>query len=215
MANVDQRAALQRLIEEHKAGYAGLSRLIDKNAAYIQQFVRRGVPRKLDEEDARRLARFFGVSPAELGVEPLRNPEDDLVRVPRYEIGASAGHGSLHDQDLLHSHVAFDPKWLWELCKKTSAPLAFIRVQGDSMAPTLDHGDDILVDESDRVDRLRDGIYVLRRDETLMVKRIAVSPMGRDVTIKSDNPAYPEWPGCDLAELEIIGRVIWAGRKVS
>lgn len=215
MGYVDQRAALERLIEEGRYGYAGLSRLIGKNAAYIQQFVKRGVPRKLDDIDARRLARFFGVSPEELGVEPVRNPEDDLVKVPRYEIGASAGHGALHDRDLLHSHVAFDPKWLWELCKKSSAPLAFIRVQGDSMAPTLDHGDDILVDESDRADRLRDGIYVLRRDETLMVKRIAVSPMGRSVVVQSDNPAYPDWPDCDLAELEILGRVIWAGRKVS
>jgi phage repressor protein C with HTH and peptisase S24 domain len=88
-------------------------------------------------------------------------------------------------------------------------------VKVDSLSPTLSDGDDILVDESDGAERIRDGIYVLRRDDTLMVKRIAVSPTGRHATIKSDNPSYPEWRDCELGSLGVIGRVIWAGRKVS
>jgi phage repressor protein C with HTH and peptisase S24 domain len=48
-----------------------------------------------------------------------------------------------------------------------------------------------------------------------MVKRIAVSPAARFATIKSDNPAYSEWRDCDLATIDIIGRVVWAGRRVN
>jgi phage repressor protein C with HTH and peptisase S24 domain len=48
-----------------------------------------------------------------------------------------------------------------------------------------------------------------------MVKRIALSPAARRVAVKSDNDAYPDWPDCDLGGIQIIGRVIWAGRRLS
>jgi phage repressor protein C with HTH and peptisase S24 domain len=48
----------------------------------------------------------------------------------------------------------------------------------------------------------------------LVVKRLAFHPVGRRVTIQSDNPAYPDWPDCDIDEVNCIGRVIWAGRKI-
>ena len=82
------------------------------------------------------------------------------------------------------------------------------------MEPTLSDGDDILVDLGDSADRLRDGIYVLRIDDALVVKRIALNPVGRRVTVKSDNPAYPDWPDCELVRINPIGRVIWSGRRI-
>ena len=65
-----------------------------------------------------------------------------------------------------------------------------------------------------REGRLRDGIYVLRADDALVVKRLALHPAGQRVTVQSDNPAYPDWPDCDIGDLHCIGRVIWAGRKI-
>ena len=35
------------------------------------------------------------------------------------------------------------------------------------------------------------------------------------VTVQSDNPAYPDWPDRSLEEFDVIGRVIWAGRRLS
>ena len=81
------------------------------------------------------------------------------------------------------------------------------------MAPTLSAGDDILVDLADGAERLRDGIYVLRVDGALLVKRLAIHPVGRRVTVQSDNPAYADWPDCGLDEIDCIGRVIWAGTE--
>jgi hypothetical protein len=215
MTIVDQRAALERLILERREEYAGLSRLIGRNAAYIQQFIKRGVPKKLDEEDIQLLATYFGVSPVELGGRPsLSHIGSNMVLVPCLRVDASAGYGALNDGEPLVSHIAFDKQWLRRLCGTNAAKLSFIRVQGDSMSPTLSDGDDILVDQSNVTGRLRDGVYVLRREDTLMVKRLALSPSGRGVTIKSDNPAYPEWRDCDLETLEILGRVVWAGHKV-
>ena len=82
------------------------------------------------------------------------------------------------------------------------------------MSPTLNPGDDILVDLGDCGDPLRDGIYVIRVDDAVVVKRMALHPMGRRVTVQSDNPAYPDWPDCDIDDIHCIGRVIWAGRKI-
>jgi phage repressor protein C with HTH and peptisase S24 domain len=82
------------------------------------------------------------------------------------------------------------------------------------MAPTLNAGDDILVDLGDATERLRDGIYVLRIDDALVVKRVAVNPVGPRLTVQSDNPAYPDWPDCGLHDVKPIGRVVWAGRRV-
>jgi phage repressor protein C with HTH and peptisase S24 domain len=83
------------------------------------------------------------------------------------------------------------------------------------MFPTLADGDDIMVDRSVAGTKLQDGIYVLRRDDTLSVKRIAIHPGTRRLTVSSDNGSYPSWPDLDPADIEVIGRVVWAGRKIS
>ncbi|MGZ8309809.1 MAG: S24 family peptidase [Rhodoplanes sp.] len=213
MSHIDQRAALERLIRERREDYAGLSRLLGRNAAYVQQFIKRGVPRKLDADDLVTLARYFGVPASELGGRDAVGDER-LVRVTRLDVRAAAGAGALGGSEAAVSHIGFDEAWLRRLSGSGAANLSLIRVQGDSMVPTLAEGDDILVDRGDGAARLRDGIYVLRREDALLVKRLAVSPAARTVTVKSDNPAYPEWRDCDLATLELIGRVIWAGRRI-
>jgi phage repressor protein C with HTH and peptisase S24 domain len=55
---------------------------------------------------------------------------------------------------------------------------------------------------------------VLRADDALVVKRIAIQPVSRRMTVRSDNPAYPDWPDCGIDEINCVGRVIWAGRRV-
>ena len=82
------------------------------------------------------------------------------------------------------------------------------------MDPTLHDGDEVLVDGSDEQSKLRDGIYVLRMDGALNVKRIAIEPQGRKISVVSDNAAYPSWQGLDRRSVNIVGRVLWFGRKV-
>lgn len=83
------------------------------------------------------------------------------------------------------------------------------------MAPTLADGDEILVDRGDAGERLRDGIYVLRIEDVLVVKRVAAHPAGRSLSIRSDNGAYPSWPDVEPASVEIVGRVVWVGRRLA
>jgi phage repressor protein C with HTH and peptisase S24 domain len=211
---MDPRTALQRLIDEKGEDYSSLSRLIGRNAAYIQQYIKRGNPKKLAEDDRRLLARYFGVSEALLGGPDPAAPAHDVVTVPQLDVGASAGAGAFAGDEQARSRIAFDRKWLRGVSADPKR-LSMIRVEGDSMLPTLADGDEILVDGGDASARLRDGIYVLRMDDVLMVKRLAINPAARRVTVKSDNPAYPSWPDCPLTKVDVVGRVVWAGRKVA
>lgn len=212
----DPRVVLERLCAERGEDFAGLSRMLGRNSAYIQQYVRRGVPKRLKEEERRKLAHYFAVSESLLGGPPdLPGPADGLVRVNRHPVRVSAGPGAVVGEELGRPCLAFDERWLKALTQSPPRMLSVIQVEGDSMAPTLNAGDDILVDLGDCLERLRDGIYVLRADDALVVKRLALHPSGGRVTVQSDNPAYPDWPDCSVDEIHCIGRAIWAARKLA
>lgn len=212
------RFTLQRLIEERGEDYSGLSRLLGRNAAYVQQYIKRGSPKRLAEQDRRKLARYFDIDEALLGGESTGVASAEAARavnVPLLDVGASAGAGAAVEGERTRAHVAFDPAWLRKVASGGPDGLSIIRVEGDSMLPTLADGDEILVDRCDGRQRLRDGIYVLRLEGALMVKRLAFNPVNRTVTISSDNAAYPSWADCDPAKVELVGRAIWVGRRLT
>ncbi|MBQ0770526.1 MAG: helix-turn-helix transcriptional regulator [Sphingomonadales bacterium] len=214
----DARTNLEKLIRENGHDFAAISKMLGKNSAYIQQYIRRGSPKKLDEDDRRRLAEFYGIEERLLGAPAMRESgrrgpiaPDGLLRIKQLQVGASAGPGSLADDEYAES-MGFSPKWLRRL-GTDPANLSLIVVDGDSMDPTLGDGDDIMVDHSAASRPLRDGIYVLRMDDVLLVKRIAMGPSGK-LTIRSDNPQYPDWEDVSAESVNIIGRVVWTGRRL-
>jgi len=206
-------------LAERGVDYARISQVIGRNPAYIQQYIKRGSPRRLAEDDRARIAAYLGVPEAMLGgpmqrvASPARVRGPGMILVPKLAIGASAGAGASVDGEAVEGEVAFDPKWLRDLGADPRA-LSIIRVEGDSMAPTLDDGDDILVDGGDAAARLRDGIYVLRMDDVLMVKRVARAPGQGRISVISDNPHYRSWDDLPMASVQLVGRVVWTGRRV-
>lgn len=210
----EARKALDELIQQRGYNYSSISRLLGRNAAYIQQYIRRGSPRSLDEQDRAVLARFFGVDEKVLGAPERRSPVVELVHVPVLSVEASAGHGALAEMESKCAQMGFDEKWLRRLTSSKASSLSIIGVHGDSMEPTLHDGDEVMVDLGDGQSRLRDGIYVLRMDDALNVKRIAIEPQGRRISVVSDNPAYPSWRGLERRSINIVGRVLWFGRAL-
>ena len=211
----DPRTTLDELIRKNHDDYSGISRLLGRNAAYIQQYIKRGSPRSLDERDRAVLARYFGVDEVILGGPTRRSgPVVDLVHVPVLDVAASAGHGALAEMESKTAQFGFDEDWLKKLTQSKAASLSIIRVLGDSMEPTLFDGDEVMVDLGDGQSRLRDGIYVLRMDDMLSVKRVAIEPQGKRVSVLSDNPAYPSWRGLEKRTINIVGRVLWFGRAL-
>lgn len=216
------RARLLELSQERGVSLTALSELLERNPSYLQQFIRKGSPRKLEEQDRAKLAQFFGVGEEELRdpqeisyAKPLKRRESgEWVEVPRLDLGASAGPGAFAAGAGPSGEGAFDTfrfsrRWLAEQGLER-AQLSAIRVEGDSMEPLLNDGDEILLDRSPRP--FRDGIHVVRLGDTLMVKRVANAGPGR-VALLSQNMAYPP---VEVAadEVAIIGRVVWKGGRV-
>src|SRR6187551_412914 len=137
----DPRAELERLCAERGEDFAGLSRMLGRNPAYIQQFVRRGVPKRLKEEERRKLARYFSISESLLG-----GPPDDpaipsgLLSIKRHPVTVSAGPGAIVTEELGKPYFAFDERWLKSLTATPPSNLSIVRVEGDSMSPTLNAG---------------------------------------------------------------------------
>jgi phage repressor protein C with HTH and peptisase S24 domain len=211
------RARLLQLSQARGVSLAALSELLGRNPSYLQQFIRKGSPRKLEEQDRATLARFLGV-----GEEELREPQEksyvkaprardavEWVEVPRLDFGAAAGAGRVPGAEAAFDTFRFSRRWLEEQ-GLARAQLSAIRVEGDSMEPLLNDGDEILVDRAPRP--FRDGIHVVRLGDTRMVKRVASAGPGR-VALLSQNFAYPP---VEVAaeEIEIIGRVVWKGGRV-
>ncbi|MEO0463751.1 MAG: S24 family peptidase [Pseudomonadota bacterium] len=218
------RARLLELAQGRGVSLSSLSDLLGRNASYLQQFIRKGSPRKLEEGDRRMLAEFFGVAEDELLDETagareksldrsrfasLKRAAPDYVEVPRLAIGASAGPGALPQAEAAFDAFQFSRRWLSEQGFER-AQLSVIRVEGDSMEPLLNDGDEILIDRSPRA--FRDGVHVVRLGDTLMVKRIASAGAGR-FSLLSQNLAYPPVQ-VEAGEVEIIGRVVWKGGRV-
>lgn len=220
MVSTDPRARLLALATERGVSLSGLSELIGRNSTYLQQFIRKGSPRKLEETDRRTLARFFGVDEAELGAPEEKStggagssagksPRGEWVDVPRLPLGASAGPGALALEELPIGAFRFSARWLRQQ-GLDPAQLSAIRVEGDSMEATLRDGDEILVDRTPRP--LRDGIHVVRTGDALLVKRLDTGRPGV-IALVSDNPAYQtlELPP---EEVQVIGRVVWKSGRL-
>ncbi len=211
MTDTDPRAELDRLIRDNGDDYVSLSRLLGRNAAYVQQYLKRGSPKRLPEHERGILARYFGVDETLLGA--AASPGGRSLRtVPKLAVGASAGAGALYDEEALAGKIGFDESWLRRM-GLDPARLSLIRVEGDSMQPTLNDGDDIMVDTAAADRALKKGIYVLRLDGTLMVKRVSPEKGGK-LSILSDNPAFGPLEGIAAKDVAVVGRVVWVGRKL-
>jgi len=148
--------------------------------------------------------------------EHLRNAAlsagEDLVLVPRHDVAGSCGNGALIHSEQIVDYLAFRREWVSKIAVDPSR-LALIEAAGDSMMPTINPGDLMLLDLMVHVGR--DGIYAINVDGLLYIKRVQKRFDGT-VIVKSDNEAYEEqrFSGNEAKNLRIIGRVIWMGKRV-
>ncbi len=148
--------------------------------------------------------------------DTMGNPVDlsEFVYVPRYDVKAAAGHGSALATGKPPLAMAFRRYWVDNFLRVNPRDLAVISVKGDSMEGVLNDRDTILVNQADN--RPGAGLYVLRMDGELFVKRLQRLPEGR-IEVSSANEAYRPFT-IDMAappsDFEIIGRVVWVGRQI-
>jgi repressor LexA len=200
----DPRTALAALAAARGDSLAALSAMLGRNAAYLQQYVRRGSPRVLGERDRRLLSAYLGVSEGVLGA-----PVDRVAafRIRKLDVEASAGPGAQVDGEIVLGTDTLDSGLARRLGLK-DGQAAIIRVRGTSMEPGLFDGDHIVVDTADRTPRSKGGLYVIRIEDAVMVKRVALA--GGRLVATSDNLVAGPVPDGPIV---VIGRVVWQMRE--
>ena len=144
-----------------------------------------------------------------------KGEDEDFVLIPRYDIEVSAGYGRINYEEAPLGHMAFRQEWLQRI-RVNQDHLCVFTARGDSMEPTLNDGDIVLVDTR-RVDQIRDsGIYVIGygTDDGLRLKRLQRQKDG--IMIISDNSIYSRevLTRAEMPNLRIVGRAVWAGRML-
>lgn len=141
--------------------------------------------------------------------------DSNSTRIPFFQAEASAGPGLIAAEDHDEKKSVLIPAGILP-ATGGSAPHSFCAIQakGDSMTPTIPSGSLLVVNQSDCL--LREGIYVVCRGESLLVKR-TLPRENNMVRLKSDNPQY-ESEDIDLKDpsqnFQIFGRVIWVGHSI-
>ncbi len=133
----------------------------------------------------------------------------EFLSLPLYELDVAAGGGAEISRENVVTTLAFRRDWLAHEGLHSSK-LVLVRVAGDSMEPTIADGGTILIDQA-QTQIKNEKIFVFRYEDEGFVKRMRKA--GDRAIVVSDNRSYPDWDA-PLAELAIIGRVVWAARKV-
>ena len=215
LARVDARQAELKWTDRKISIEAGLS---DDAIRNWRRRVARGETGGANVRSLEAVAKTLGVSTEWLvsGEGAMAGlPSDDLAdvrRIAAYDIDASAGHGAIVAGDEPLYRVSFPAEMLQNITRAPEDALAMLRVRGDSMLPTLMDGDMMMVDTTRR-SLTEDGIFILRYDDTLRVKRIDMNPQSGRVIVKSDNPIYETFEVAPDS-LTVMGRVVWIGRRM-
>jgi len=142
-------------------------------------------------------------------LKPDRSMDYDYI--PMVEAKLSAGGGSFVESEGVQGFYAFRKDWLSRVTTSVRG-LVLMRVTGDSMYPTIQENDTVLVDLNRR--EVKEGkIYAIRYDHTVIIKRLAYRP-GEKLVVISDNKTDYEPYEVAVKDLHIIGQVIFFSRSL-
>ena len=195
------------------------SRALGRNDAYLQQYLYRGSPRRLPEDVRLRLADLTGERTESFLDPQLRSLHGSAapsrLAVPLLDVSAAAGGGRIgNDTAGDDTALAFPPMLLRRITSAPTSSLRLITISGDSMAPTLEDGDMVMVDTG-RTSPSPPGIFILDDGVGLVAKRVDAVPNSfpQQLRLSSDNPAYSNYQR-RIDEVRILGRVVWFARSL-
>ena len=150
------------------------------------------------------------------GDDPITEDyHNDFVAIQYAHARPSMGGGAIvEDEERVGRDFHFRRAWIRDRLRAAPSMLRVMAVHGDSMTPTLNDGDVILVDMNQR-SPIPPGIFVLHDGMGLVAKRLEHVPMSDPprVRIISDNSRYTPYEGT-ADEVNIVGRVRWYGREM-
>jgi phage repressor protein C with HTH and peptisase S24 domain len=204
-----------RLIMQQFGSVADLARAVGVSDNAIYKWVSgRGQPSMISLVNLARAAR--------VSIEWLATGQDapkgeargaesgEYAYLPHNSVRNAVGRGTVQSRQIV-DYLAFKVEWLRRRVGIDPKSLMLVEAVSDSMAPTIDEGDLVLVDLRDPRFR-HDGVYVLRASGELSIKRIQRRPDGK-LIVRNDNAAYePTVVAADT--VSVVGHVIWIGGRL-
>lgn len=201
---VEEKIANLQNLTQRKITYEEIAKILGVTRSAVQNRIMRKSPLKDYEE--KRINSYYSVEP-----EDKENYTDLPIRG---NVSASMGYGlTVYDETQTGTYAISN-----KLAKDLGINLSkseIIFAKGDSMQPTIEGGDSLLVDLTKR--EVHDGsIYCVRIDGELYAKRLQKIPPQK-IKIISDNKEKYDAFYIDLAnnidfDFEIIGEIRWWGR---
>ena len=145
-------------------------------------------------------------------------PGTAAIQVPTLANAGSMGAGNdvLHD-DVMVGTIALSADWVYKRIRPTTpGALRCMHAYGDSMSPTFEDGDILLVDTGATNPSDADGVYVLEANQRLFIKRVT-ERLGGGHDVTSDNPRVKTVSDLNGGhEVSVKGRVVWSwnGKKL-
>lgn len=187
--------------------YAQAALALDVTRQYASQIKEK----ELSQKQIDALEAYFNVN---LQETPIMLLEDDCVNIPvKGEVVASMGYGVVVYNECQTATYSISKKLVDDLgISRNQTEMIF--AQGDSMMPTIEGGDSLLVDHT-RTEIYDGKIYCIRMDGQLYVKRLQKIPPNT-IRVVSDNEKYRSFE-IDFSknqefDFDVIGEVRWWGR---
>ncbi|CAH8242700.1 Peptidase_S24 domain-containing protein [Vibrio aestuarianus] len=135
---------------------------------------------------------------------------EQILEKPKYNVAASAGGGSFIDTEAPVEHYPFTHRFL-KRHRLLHADLCVIEARGESMEPTIEDGDELLLKlMHEPSSKPLEGVYVINIDNTLRVKRLEFDIIQDGYRIISDNKLHQEEfiERNGLERMKVIGEVV-------
>lgn len=139
---------------------------------------------------------------------------EGIAMIPSFSsIRVSAGFGSFNDGVKPDGEEPYSESLLSQIGAKPEKCAVFW-ASGNSMQPTINNGDQLLVDLSRKEIKV-DNIYLIQNNDSVWVKRVKIKWDG--VELISDNREEYEpikIPTKEAQNLQVIGQVMYIGHKL-
>ena len=140
----------------------------------------------------------------------LEDPSGDYVGIPLSNGEISAG-GGLEPCNSFDFKLFFHKEWLAR--KGNADDMSMIRVSGNSMEPTVQHGDVALINHAVNHIDTPGAIYAIAVDGQVSLKRLQLVNKTGEIKIISDNKDY-DVDYVDPENVNINGKALWVGREL-
>ncbi len=148
------------------------------------------------------------------GTEPGREGDASYVKIRSVKVAPSMGGGRFVEEVEEGEPLQFLARWVRDTLKVQPDDLRIMRVEGDSMEPTLLDRDTVLVDLTKKTPS-PPGIFVLHDGMGLVAKRVEIVPRSEPLRLRivSDNTRYAAYD-VTVDEANIVGRIRWFCREL-